>query len=339
MRSDDLARPGPPAEAYLNYLHFGDSLETLVDLLARTEAENEADVASLITKLRCPRPGLGRGVADATDVLRALTCNGDRLTFSRIRRDLEMSLQFRQIFRSLSCRGFSFRLREDPHFRNCGFSSEVSLKVALIADRGLYYPPNVRQGLSAAESQNRHITHSIGWLIIIEKMQESQRWWYVANVQSDLTSAPVSCVRDVFRGWQRVLFLVVIELARQRGVTAIAIPSSSLMAELGNIENVARRRDRAWRGLYDGVANFFAMAPTQQPCLTNVQPVWFTPPAWCSRFYVGDVSTLIESFSSRCCEYRNGEQSAAERVASQNDPEGQTRKSAIAAPAVSLWGE
>jgi hypothetical protein len=106
-------------------------------------------------------------------------------------------------------------------------------------------------------------------------------------------------VKEIFRGWQRVLFLLVIELARQRGITAIAIPSSKVMAELDGVDEAALRRDRAWQGLYDGMAQFFAMTPSRQPYPTNLQPVWFSRPAWCSRYYVGDVAAMIDSFSGR----------------------------------------
>jgi len=192
------------------------------------------------------------------------------------------------------------------------------MKVALIADRGLYYPPKVRQGLPAAELKNWHVEHAIGWLFIVEKTMEGQRWWYVTNVQGDLMSVPVSCLKEIFRGWQRVLFLLVVRLARQRGVTAIAIPPSKLMAELNGVVDVARRRDRAWRGLYEGVAEFFAMSPSQTPFPTNLQPAWFVRPARCSHYYVGYVSALIESFPGRWADELFRETSADEAVASRN---------------------
>ncbi len=317
MGVNDLARFVPLVGECLNYLHFGESLATLTELLKRTESEGEGDEADLVARLRTPIPRKRRGVADAADVLRAVAGPGGRVTLARFRRDVDMSLQFRKVFRSLGCRGFSFRLREEPHFRNCGLCAEVNLKVALIADRGLYYPPAVRQGLPAAERQNRHVEHAIGWLLVMEKTIEGQRWWYVVNVQSDLLRARVNCLK-IFRGWQRVLFRLVVGLARQRGVTAIAIPSSKLMAELDCAEEVARRRDRAWQGLYDGVAEFFAMNPSQQPFPTNLQPVWFSRPAWCSRYYVGHISALIDSFPGRSADERIREPSADERVVSRN---------------------
>ncbi|MFI5460338.1 MAG: hypothetical protein ACHRXM_33390 [Isosphaerales bacterium] len=152
----------------------------------------------------------------------------------------------------------------------------------------------------------------------MEKTTDGQRWWYVNNVQSDLMSVPVSCLKETFRGWQRVLFLLVVGLARQRGVTAIAIPPSKIMAGLDGVEDVARRRVRAWRGLYDGVAEFFAMSPSQQTLPTNLQPVWFARQAWCSDYYVGHVSALIESFAGRCADELYREPSAHQGFASRN---------------------
>jgi hypothetical protein len=332
MDVENLAgfRPPTGAATCLNYLHFGESLATLSELVSRTEVEGEATEVDLLTRLETLNSRKGRGVADAADVLRAVAGPQGRVCLAQFRHDLEMSLKFREVFRSLrcrgfsfrlredpillfsqqgqlfiGCRGFSFRLREDPPFGNLGFSSDVGMKFALIADRGLYYPPKVRQGLPAAEPENRHVADAIGWLFIMEKTMEGQRWWYVTNVQSDLMSLPVSCLKEIFRGWQRVLFLLVVGLARQRGVTAIAIPSSKLMAERSGVEDVARRRDRAWQGLYDGVAEFFAMSPTQYPYPTNLQPVWFARPPWCYCYYVGNVAALIESVSGRSADPAN----------------------------------
>ncbi len=301
MDVDDSSglRSVPEVGLSLNYLHFGESLAVLTELARRTGTEGEADPVELIAMLRTAQPGKGRGGADAADVLRTVAGLGGHVSLPRLRHDLQMSLRFREVFRSLGCRGFSFQLREGPQFRNCGFSSAVSLKLALIADRGLYYPPKVRQGLTTAESENRHVAHAVGWLLVLEKTIEAQRWWYVINVQSDLMSAPVSCLKEIFRGWQRVLFLLVIGMARQRGITAIAIPPSKLMAELDGDEDVARRRDRAWQGLYDGVAEFFALSLTQLPVPVNLQPVWFARPAWCSRYYVGHVSDLVAAMPWR----------------------------------------
>ncbi len=206
MSVEDLARFGQPAQAPLNYLHFGDSMATLEELLKRTGVEGEADQAELVASLRPAGPRRARRIADAADVLRAVAGPAGCVALPRLRHDLQMSLRFRHVFRSLGCRGFSFRLREDPHFRTCGFSSEVSLKVALIADRDLYYPPNVRRCLPVAEPENRHVAHAIGWLFIMEKTLDAQKWWYVINVQSDLMSVPVSCLKEIFRGWQRRAF-------------------------------------------------------------------------------------------------------------------------------------
>ncbi len=298
MGVDELAGPSPFAGGCLNYLHFGDSLAALAELLRRSEPGGDAVEGDLVARLRTPGGARDRGVADAADVLRAVAGPGGRVSLARLRHDVEMSLRlargvpvpglprvllplprgpalpqlrlflggqlhpglvdraFDPLFRNcvfsseVSCAPGLVDRAFDPLFRNCVFSSEVSLKVALIADRDLYYPPKVRHGLPAAEPMNRHISHAIGWLLVKEKSFEGQRWWYVINVQSDLMSVPVSCLKEIFRGWQRVLFRLVIGMAQQRGVAALAMPSAALMADSGAVrlapmldgaEDVARK--------------------------------------------------------------------------------------------------
>ncbi len=41
------------------------------------------------------------------------------------------------------------------------------------------------------------------------------------------------------------------------------------------------------------------MSPTQDHYPTSIQSVWFARPKWCSPYFVGRVSTLIESFPGR----------------------------------------
>ena len=128
----------------------------------------------------------------------------------------------------------------------------------------------------------------------MEKWFDQEKWWYIVNVQSDAMSSSVSCLKEVFRGWHRVLFGLMLGVAQQRGVAAIAIPSAEVMARLDEDDPIEPCRLKSWYPLYDGIAEFFSMSETSHPFPMNVQPLWFNNPRWCSRYYKGQVATLID---------------------------------------------
>jgi hypothetical protein len=282
----------------VNYCHYSDSLVEL-----RRFASHFAGLRS-VGKRATAAYFDGQKLSEARrsvllDVLSFMSGpQGQHYSFAKLGRALNEGWCWRHRFQVLGCRGFSFRRCDDPRFP-LSFGRDITLKVALLTDPGLYYPPPVRRALHRQlEKPCRHISGAIGWLVGRERRVNDQTWWYVINVQSDLMSQGSSCLRDLFRGWQRVLFWIVLGLAYSRGVTMIALPPADALADSSALGNAGGRRLDAWRPLYDGVASFFAMSRIEVPQPINVQPMLFLPETWCSTFYAGEVARMLERFEN-----------------------------------------
>lgn len=217
---------------------------------------------------------------------------GRRLSIPRVGRALEQGRGWRPRFQALHCRGFSFRLSTEPRFRSVYLNHDINLRAALVCDLDLYYPPRVREALASLHSGTQHITGAIGWMLGQERQVGNQTWWYLTNIQSDMTHQPVSCLREIFRGWQRVLFWLLLRLARQRGVTAIALPPAALLPFSSSQGASGEKHLDAWRPLYDGIASFFGLQRLSGAPSINIQPMRFLPEKWCSVFYAGGVDQL-----------------------------------------------
>lgn len=297
MKAVNGRAEAPPLPALgvqgLSFLHFGaalDGLQALLRLFGTTGRVWNAEVRRALTDLpgtdECRR-------AEVLDAVDFVTGPGhSKLPLDDLAHGVAQSLAWRKVFQTLRCRGFSFRLCEEPTFRSCVFARDVNLRFALLAEPSLYYPPGVRQGLRKVAWRNRHVPHAIGWMLGMEKCWDGCKWWYVVNVQSDLMSSPESGVKEIFRGWQRVLFRLVAELARCRGVAMLALPSVEVLAQTRDDRVDRASRRQAWHPLYDGLADFFHMRGTPNPYPTDTQPLLFSEAAWSSRFYVSSVVDL-----------------------------------------------
>jgi hypothetical protein len=282
----------------MSYLHFGNSLaviEALIQHFGRHGRVWTKDLLKYANSL--PHAG-ARARDEITDVLKFLAGDSRRkLSLELLAAEHCRSLRWQAVAQTLGCRGFSFRLCEDPVFQSCIFSPDVNRKFALLADSDLYYPPKVRDVLEGTvdDPRNRHVTNSVGWMLVMEKDHGDRRWWYVLNVQSDLMCSQHSALKEQFRGWQRMLFWILIRSARCRGVAMLAVPSVNVVTKWSG-------RRRAWRPLYDDLAKSFGMRSKRNPYATNIQPLLFpTSHRKCNhRFYVGAVRRLAELGDDRC---------------------------------------
>jgi hypothetical protein len=265
------------ADLSVNYLHYGDSLSELTSLLQHRQESAVLKAALLTATQGCDR----MATLSASDVVREF--GGRRklkLDLRRLREELEASDRWRDRFQALHLRGFSFRLTDRPRFDGCRLNEHVTRQFALLHDPGLYCPPRVRAALKQGCCDQRHIAGGIGWMLGVEAEVESEPWWVIVNIQSDLTSARSSSLRGLYRGWQRLLLWLIAGIARRRGVAALALPGAASVPGMGG-----GIRPHPWHGLYDGTARFFGMTPVRLQHRLDIQPMRFTASKWCSDFW------------------------------------------------------
>ena len=276
----------------VNYLHYGNAMDNLPSKFQLLGSEKSFYKKDVVTYLQSLRGMKERDLRHLVDIVSAFgKIRSRKLNTSDIATAIEESQKWRLIFHSLNCRGFSFRLCEDPaiHTR---LKSHVNIRIALVAEPTLYYPPKVREGIEKFCSMAAHVPRGIGWMLGTKEQVEGKNWWFILNLQSDLISAQISSLKEIFRGWQRVLFQLVIMLAQRHGISVIAIPSARAVAKARSF-HATRSVPENWLSLYDRTAEFFSMQWTSLREPIDLQTIWYSPAVWCSEFFVGDVSELI----------------------------------------------
>jgi hypothetical protein len=234
----------------------------------------------------------------ALDILQFIAGTGQLISPHRLKASIENGQRWRQQFQKLGCRGFSFRVAINSRLHYCWIRPDQKLNVALLTEQSLYYPPRVREALTRVRRPISHIPNSIGWILGQERRFQGQRWWFINNIQSDLMSNAASCLREIFRGWQRVLFWLLLSLARARGISRIAIPPASAVASGVDAESISDQRVNGWRPLYDGIGTFFNLPSRRFSKPLSIQPMLNKPKAYCSTFYVANVPTLRKQYGT-----------------------------------------
>lgn len=275
-----------------NYLHYGNALDDLPLIIQRFGLEKPLYKKDVITYLQSLKGMKERRIRDLVDVVRAFDgIRRRKLNVGDISRAIEESRKWRPIFHSLRCRGFSFCPCENPEIR-ARLKSHVNVKIALIVESTLYYPPKVREGIKSFFSVTTHVPKGIGWMLGTKQRVDGEKWWFILNIQSDLMSTQISSLKEIFRGWQRVLFQLVIMLALRHDISMIAIPSAEAVAKASVGFPPTRSVPENWRSLYDETAEFFGMQWTTLREPIDLQTIWYCRAVWCSEFFVGDVGEL-----------------------------------------------
>jgi hypothetical protein len=282
----------PYEDFSLDYLHYGTALDFLPSILSGMEGWNSRDKNDAIVHLHSLDRIKAKVREHSLDIVRSFGgVNEKRLSISDFISALDRSRRWKTLFHSLRCRGFSFRFCEGT--LKARTREHVNINFALVTDFTLYYPPQVRADL--AKFSPRHIQGGIGWLLGTEQNIDQTKWWFILNLQSDAMSAQANSLREIFKGWQRVLFLMVAASAAQRGVSHIAIPSTSavIKAATGDSNGPKAGARNTWHSLYEGTAEFFGLKRGRIAQSVDLQTMSWREPVKCRDFFQINVSQLM----------------------------------------------
>jgi|GEM_PF-6065706 len=248
----------------VNYLNYGDSLEAFRSMewwwdgfcLKRELIEN------LVTAKK-PSPFL-------VEVLKSYGGGrSKRINMQELHADVLASLKFRREFSALECRGFSYSLHKSIKLAGSRLRKDVNLRMAMMPEETLFYPFRIKRYLRQCK-RNHYI--SGGFPSIAFALGEIRDGaCYIFVMQSDIMYRAPSQIRDHFRGWRKVLFENIVDIAKRecreiylpmaRDIVKCCHPSFFVPATIPD----------SWRMIYDRTATDFHFTATKLQVPVNIQ--------------------------------------------------------------------
>ena len=266
----------------VNYLHYGDALQRLSSAeLPSPHCVTKQELLSSIENGCCPSSFLHAIVTDYAG------CRSRRLELADLASDLRHSEQMQEVFRALRCRGFSYKLFADMTGFPYRLRKRVNLRMALVADRDLFYPPNVRRYL-ARHSANHYFVYEAPAIAFALGMA-TRHAWYVFVMQSDVVRRGPACIREHFRGWRKVLFANIIEHARDAAHRVYLCREEDVLEACHGDHPRPSSPPASWRSIYRGTASDFGMLTIELTRRINIQLYSRRRPIYAEIMYCLDI--------------------------------------------------
>jgi hypothetical protein len=192
----------------INYMHFGSALQYRGSMPWQ-QLQGIRCKSDLLSTIRTD----DTAKKDLMELVRSYgPSRSKRLDIERFQFEMGRSLIYQRQFKALGCRGFSYRVKDDIEFP--GLAKRITLRLALLASKELFYPPRVRRYLLRVN--NNHYFNGGFPSIAFALGTKLRDDWFVFVLQSDLAFRTPSYVRGHFRGWTRILLSTVLERARNQ---------------------------------------------------------------------------------------------------------------------------
>ena len=266
------------ATMHLNFLHFGNALLECdrASLPYEHGQHLKRDLGNIM-------PGQAFADSDAFAVIKAYgRARSQKLDIKRFFSDVQKSLLWRDKFRALDCRGFSYRIEDGITFSS-RLARNITLRMALMSGGDLFYPPRIRQYLRRVKN-NHHFTGGYP-SIAFALGTKTEHAWFVFTLQSDLAFASPSYVRDHFRGWRKVFFDRIITLARHHTGALYLCRALDAVRTCHPRFSVPSSVPPSWKVIYDGTATFFGMELISLRKPVNIQLYPRQRPVFTRHFY------------------------------------------------------
>jgi len=277
----------------VNYLHYGRALDFLKNATDDLYDYNIKTKNELIEYIKTKKLKKNQ-IAEIEDITNHQS-SGNSLNLEELITNIKNSIEWRKVFRKLNCRGFSFDVIENPKFNGL-FSKAINLRFALVFNYSSYYPPKVRDGLNKVYKRSWkkiHIINSIGWIHGSREKIKNRKVWILKNIQTDLMSMKINAARQIFRGWERLLFFLILKEAQKRNVDKIYIPAARSIKRTYCKHSSFKNVSGSLTGLYDGTAEYFRLNYLNDCPSTNIQVNYRRKKVICSEFYVGGTKAIL----------------------------------------------
>jgi hypothetical protein len=201
--------------------------------------------------------------------------------------DIHRSIDVRDYFRSIGCRGFSFEVGLKVEF-SWDLRPSIDFSLALYTSKDFYYPPRIRRYLPRVYKS--HVSRDRLPAVAFALGRYVQNNLFVFVLQSDLVLQGPACIREHFRGWRKVLFGQVLAYARPGTRHIFLCRSEDVRHTCHPSYNQPKVVPILWRQIYEGTAAFFGMQPTRCPRHLNVQCLREVPRHFSRDFYMAELN-------------------------------------------------
>jgi hypothetical protein len=267
----------------INYLNYGDSLSTLSalhDILAGEFLAKQ----DLIKELR----DSGKPNQFLLEIVKSY--NGRktrRINLEALRHDINQSVSFKNKYTEFGCRGFSYILHESIDLRDENLREDINLRIALMTDEKLFYPPRVRRYLRR-NWLNHYVADGFPSICFaLGKLTDEACFVFI--MQSDLAYRKPASIRDHFRGWRKVL-LKNVALVATRRCRIIYLPSAHDILKCCYPFRKPMATPKSWLMTYDGTAEDFQFSPVRLQEPVNIQVYRDLAPIFIKKFFKLDLT-------------------------------------------------
>lgn len=267
----------------VNYLHFANALDgDIPGVLPEHGAYSKRDLLKRLAACEDSLLVLVRGYGAK---------HSKKIDIHQFRLDLSRTLAHRRFFRSLGCRGFSYKLDDDIDFPE-PLKESATLRVALMPDELLFYPSRVKRYLRRVNN-NHYFCDGYPSIAFALGVRASDAW-FVFVMQSDLALRNPSYIRDHFRGWRKVLFANILRLAAGKATTVYLCRSEDVLRACNKDFPAPREVPIAWSKIYDETASFFGMKPVRLRERVDAQVFPGQPAVTTDCFYALSITPSVE---------------------------------------------
>jgi hypothetical protein len=262
-----------------NYLNYGNALEmfTKIDLSYYSNTFLKREFIQILKE----KINENRYI---TEIVRSYgNKRSKKINIDKLRHDISNSFELRKLFKILGCRGFSYKIHDSIKLCGDPIREDITIRIALMPDEDIFYPYRVKRYLR--QVQNNHYFYNGFPSIAFCLGSTSEEAWYIFVLQSDIAYRQPSYIREHFRGWRKILFAKIKEMAmgKTRSICLCRPEDVIKCCHPGGI--IPKKVPETWREIYDATAKYFNMKIVQLDKRINIQTFKNLKPVYTNIFF------------------------------------------------------
>lgn len=261
----------------LNYLHYGDGMETLSKIIEGYEGTYiKSDLIIILNSKH-------RLSSHVIDLIKAYNGESSKTIHTdNFRQDLSESVLQKHLFAKMNCRGFSYETLTNFSF-STKLDSSINFKISLQSAKHLYYPPRLRRYLP--RKHRNHIRKNNFPSIAFALGRIIDNKLYIITMQSDLFFHGPACIRDYIQGWRKILFAEILSYASSKISDIYLCRADDILKTCHPNFNIPTKTPEIWFQIYDKTAKNFNMRLVDLDEKINIQVLHYFEPEYSNTMY------------------------------------------------------